>query len=407
MPEAPPELTVFLNRDPVGRLSLLSYGTHSADELELSFDDSYLASQPRPVLGQHFEDDLARVHRSRMRAPPFFSNLLPEGLLRELVAQRADVSPEREFYLLAYLGEDLPGAVTLRAGRALPPPDAAEAPVAPEPSTPLRFSLAGVQLKLSMIREGRGLRLPASGRGGDWLLKLPDARAGLVPENEYSMMRWAREVGLDVPEIDLVPISELRGLPPEVAMILGHAFAIRRFDRPPDAERIHIEDFAQVLGVYASEKYDRANHETVGNILLSLGGMEDLLEYAGRIVFIAAIGNSDAHLKNWSLIYRDRVRARLAPAYDMVSTIQYPQLSDDLLGLNLARSKRFEDISLASFEKLATRLRVDPAQVQAKVRATVEATLDAWSKLRPELPIPEAFKARIDWQLGRVPLFRR
>jgi len=185
----------------------------------------------------------------------------------------------------------------------------------------------------------------------------------------------------------------------------GNAFAVRRFDRPTPGARTHIEDFAQVMGFYAADKYENANYETVGNILFRLGGTADLLEYIARLVFIVAIGNGDAHLKNWSLIYPDRTRARLAPAYDLVSTIQY--IEGDALGLNLAGSKRFEDVSLASFEKLARRLKVDPAQVISRVRSTVEAILDSWSKLRPELPIPETFKTRIDQHLKRVPLFNR
>src|SRR3954462_44816 len=118
-----------------------------------------------------------------MRAPPFFSNLLPEGPLRKLVAKRRGVSESREFFLLEYTGEDLPGAVIIRAESPLDaPPPLPETPRMPaaEPS-PLPFSLSGMQPKFSMIREGRSLTLPATGRGGDWLVKLPDARAQLVP----------------------------------------------------------------------------------------------------------------------------------------------------------------------------------------------------------------------------------
>lgn len=396
MPRPPTALEVSLSELPVGQLLLTSADTPGVDLIEFELDKRYLDAIPRPILGQFFEDNPARAHRSRMRIPPFFSNLLLEGYLRKLVAKRAGVSPEREFYLIAYLGEDLPGTVVVRPD---PPLE-----VSAEQSQ-LRFSLAGVQLKFSMVREGRGLRLPASGRGGDWLVKLPDARAQLVPENEYSMMKWAQGVGLEVPEVDLVSPSEVRGLPSEVETLTGQVFAIRRFDRPALGQRVHIEDFAQMLGLYAADKYESANYETVGNIILRLGGEKDLQEFVARLVFITAIGNGDAHLKNWSLIYPDRVRARLSPAYDLVSTIQY--IEGDALGLNLAGSKRFENVSLGSFEKLAKRLKVDPAPIASKVLATIEATLDAWSKLRPELPIPESFKSRIDAHLERVPLFNR
>lgn len=73
-------------------------------------------------------------------------------------------------------------------------------------------------------------------------------------------------------------------------------------------------------------------------------------------MFIAAIGNEDAHLKNWSLIYPDDRVARLSPAYDLVSTAVYPELKRGL-ALNLAGSKRVTDVTAASFVPLATRRR--------------------------------------------------
>jgi hypothetical protein len=62
------------------------------------------------------------------RVPPFFSNLLPEGPLRTYLAERAAVKAEREFFLLAVLGEDLPGAVTVT------PLEAAEPGIATTPA---------------------------------------------------------------------------------------------------------------------------------------------------------------------------------------------------------------------------------------------------------------------------------
>src|SRR4051794_23314007 len=102
MPSPTPQLLVFLGSDLVGRLTLASHGSRTADQIEFAFDPSYTTSLVRPILSQFFEDDLARVHSSRMRAPPFFSNLLPEGPLRQLLAKRRRVSPERELFLLEY-----------------------------------------------------------------------------------------------------------------------------------------------------------------------------------------------------------------------------------------------------------------------------------------------------------------
>jgi serine/threonine-protein kinase HipA len=131
--------------------------------------------------------------------PPFFSNLLPEGPLRKYLAERAGVGEQSEFFLLWLLGRDLPGAVSVHPveGEELPPQVEAELTPA-ERNNMLRFSLAGVQLKFSALKNGvkaGGLVIPAEGVGGSWIVKLPSQQYSGVPENEYSMMtiakRWA------------------------------------------------------------------------------------------------------------------------------------------------------------------------------------------------------------------------
>ncbi|HYO69234.1 MAG TPA: HipA N-terminal domain-containing protein, partial [Archangium sp.] len=101
-------LDVRLGDVHVGTLNLLE------DEYtEFVISEEYRQRYPRPVLGQTFEDNLTRRRSSRMRLLPFFSNLLPEGPLRELIVEKTGVHPQREFFLIARLGEDLPGAVII------------------------------------------------------------------------------------------------------------------------------------------------------------------------------------------------------------------------------------------------------------------------------------------------------
>src|ERR1700679_196471 len=99
------------------------------DRTVLTFDDSYAEDPVRPTLSLSFKDaagDLIRDQRpTRTRLLPFFSNLLPEGPLRDYLAERAGVNAKREFFLLRALGQDLPGAVVVRGpdGEDLPPPE--------------------------------------------------------------------------------------------------------------------------------------------------------------------------------------------------------------------------------------------------------------------------------------------
>lgn len=364
------ELEVYLGDVLVGVLRYVE-----GERSEFSFVDSYRDLPERPVLGQYFEDDLNKRYASRLRLIPFFSNLLPEGALRELLAGRAGVHPEREFFLIQELEEDLPGAVRLKpVGDRI---DVQPLDVPTEESTlepGLRFSLAGVQLKFSMVRGSRGLTIPMKGERGDWIVKLPDNRFAGVPENEYAVMRWARAAGIDVPEVALQSLSELGNLPEEVRQLPAKAFAVKRFDREP-GRRIHIEDFAQVFGQYAHGKYKGANYERIGRVVLALDGPRGLHEYVRRLVFMVLVGNADAHLKNWSLIYSDGQHASLSPAYDLVAVVAL--MPNQTMGLNLGGTRRFQDITLETFQRFAKAVGADERDVLRIVREARDRTLQA------------------------------
>ena len=399
-------LRVLLGDVEVGILS-----RNRNDGTQFRFLTSYRERYPRPVLGQAFLDDLDRNYQTRARVPAWFSNLLPEGPLRELVANQVGVHSSREFFLLARLGDDLPGAVRIMAKTtpdALDDDDGHEV-LADAKGEPLdetddwHFSLAGVQLKFSARRHDRGLTVPVSGRGGDWIVKLPDARFPGVPENEYATLSWARACGIAVPDIERVAVTDIDGLPDS----LRHypepwALAIRRFDRGADGTRIHMEDFAQVLGLYPEDKYRRHNYETLANLIRALTGPADLAEFIRRLVFVVLSGNGDAHHKNWSLVYPDGVRAALSPAYDLVATVHYR--FDDSLALNLAGSKRWQDVGLASFRRLAQRIGLDPDPLLEQVRAAVETIRGAWVAGSGEFGYDQATRASIERHFARLPL---
>src|SRR6266705_3773509 len=232
--------------------------THLGNEaLIFTFDRAYIdAGSERPTLSLGFKTAdgglVEQTRPTRARLPPSFSNLLPEAHLREYLAARGAIHPDREFFLIWLLGADLPGAVEIRSPDGDAPPPAEDAPSDTRGKDELlRFSLAGVQLKFSALMEAsKGLTLPVGGVGGDWIVKLPSPRFDVVPENEYAMMTLAAAVGIDVPEVRLVATKEIGRLPRDLPEAFGQSLAIRRFDRPRPAERVHIEDFAQVFGVY-------------------------------------------------------------------------------------------------------------------------------------------------------------
>lgn len=366
---------------------------------------SYTDTAPgRPVLGQAFADDPTRVRVARMDVPAWFSNVLPEHdtPLRKLVADQFGVRPVRSYPLLLALGEDLPGAVAVR-------PDGAADPVEPvaEPGSErigrLAFSLAGVQLKFSMARDGRRFTLPMSGTGGGWIVKLPDRAFRDVPANEHAMMQWAKAAGIDVPEVELRTGSDLVGVPESLVGPDEQVFAIRRFDRT-QAGRVHIEDFAQIREVSPRKKYDNTSYDAIGRVVAALTGPAGLAEYVRRLVACIVIGNADAHLKNWSLIYPDGRTPALAPAYDLVSVTVYEPFSTDQLAFRLAGERVFDKIGRDHFRRLADSVGGDPDELVRIVDRTIDAMRDSWPSVVVNYPVPGFLRGYIDDRLRRLPL---
>ncbi len=267
----------------------------------------------------------------------------------------------------------------------------------------MRFSLAGVQLKFSVSRRGKALVLPASGRGGDWLVKLPDARFERVPFNEWSTLRWAREVGITVPRFELVDTHRIEGLPSGLDKLRGEpALALERYDRRPGGVRIHQEDFAQILNLYPENKYREYNYETIASIVLSIAGEEEVLSLIDRIVFVIASGNGDAHHKNWSLIYPDSISPILSPAYDQVSTIQY--ITDDQLALNLGGSKAWQNVDRRVFRRFGRKIGLDEKVAEGRARAAVARIRNAWSNSLGDLLWNAAEEKHIERHWADIPL---
>jgi len=301
-------LEVLLYGDPIGTLTRVP-----GDRTLFAFTEAYIEDENRPVLGLHFKDtfgDLITDFRpTQTKVMPFFSNLLPEGRMRTYLADRAGVNPEREFFLLWVLGQDLPGAITVLPAEGedwlQDAHESAEQGREDEErkERALRFSLAGVQIKFSAIIESTGgLTIPAKGVGGSWIVKLPSREYKGVPENEYSMMTIARLMGMDVPAIDLINPGDIKNLPKGIDKLNGQAFVIERFDRLPGSVPVHIEDFAQIFGVYPGDKYKKASMRNIADVLAVETNDRDIVEFIRRLTFNSLIGNADMHLKNWSLI---------------------------------------------------------------------------------------------------------
>ena len=402
-------LEVHLYNKPIGTLTRID-----GDRTFFAFNDEYVADENRPTLGLYFKDQHGQLRTDfgpprQTSVMPFFSNLLPEGHMREYLAAQAGVNPAREFFLLWVLGMDLPGAVTVipADGEDWPPVANSEtdAEKTQNKQTILRFSLAGVQLKFSAINETTGgLTIPARGMGGSWIVKLPSREFEGVPENEYSMMTLARQIGMDVPATELVDINKISNLPAGMEKIGGQAFAIERFDRLADGTAVHAEDFAQVFNLYPTNKgkYQKASARDIANVISIEGSNADIAEFIRRLTFNALIGNADMHVKNWSLIYPDKQNAALAPAYDFVSTIHY--IPDEHAALKFSRTKRFDGFSEDELKHLSARAFLPGQLVLDTARETVDLFHQYWQSEKTNLPLAKGIVRSIETHLKTIPI---
>jgi serine/threonine-protein kinase HipA len=361
-----------------------------------SFEE-YWELPHRPVLGQVFEQRGPLWRPAATTALPiWFSNLLPEGVLREAIALDTGVNEKREFPLLARIGgDDLPGAVRM----VVVDPGNEYAEVNLEEEDPegsedeyqgaLKFSLDGVQLKFSVSEQDRGLTVPAHGDAGTWIAKLPDRRRGYegVPEAEFAALELAGAIGIPVPRTRLVDVRSIGGLPGWAAEGGGSALLIHRFDRRPGG-RVHVEELSQVLNRRPARKYKDANFETVARVTAALAGPERVAEVIDRIVLNVLVGNGDAHVKNWAYTYPDGRSPELSPAYDIVPTVLY--MPDDNLGLNLNGSKSFSDVDLNAFQRLAEKAGWDGELGKQQARDAADRVFEAWPVFVDHLPASAA-----------------
>lgn len=384
--------------------------TRLAGERQLfAFEQDYIDDPDRPTLSLSFKSTtggvVTRARPVPRRVPPFFANLLPEGPLRSYLAKKAEVNSEREFFLLAVLGADLPGAVVVEPTDAKHHADKSQEPETEDsvhaPKGALRFSLAGVQLKFSAVMEASGgLTIPAGGTGGSWIVKLPSTRYVGVPENEHAMLELARRVGIEVPKNELLAIDKIKGLPEESGTVGKLALAVQRFDRRADGSRVHMEDFAQVFGLYPNDKYEHKSYANIASVLWAETGQEATYEFVRRVVFSVLIGNADMHLKNWSLLYPDRRKPVLSPAYDFVSTVPY--LPGDTLGLSFGGTRDLGGITKDQIRRFADTARIPVSPLWEIVIETADRTVENWKTLEQRDAMPKEIRAAIEKQISKV-----
>lgn len=354
-------LNVYLGSELVGELTRPGSGRirfQYTEDIAERLEGEILLSASLPVRTARY---------SNSEAKPFFEGLLPEGAVRQRVADELHVSYANTFALLAKIGVECAGAAVIVPQEEEPPhPDEAELqwlsdeelyervlnvrnhPLGIEPGR-VRLSLGGVQDKLVLVRSPPGrFALPLHGAPSTHILKPNQEQYEDIVANEAYCLRVAACSRFFVARSEVVRVGN------------AECLVVERFDRTIGqgnrVERLHQEDFCQALGVLPESKYETEggpSAEAVASALrtLSTQPAADVLAFVRALVLNYLIGNSDAHGKNFGLLYDPVGRARLAPLYDLVCTSVYDV--EQALAMSIGGVFDPDEVSSSSWSRLA------------------------------------------------------
>lgn len=375
------------------------------NRLRLSYTEEALDTYEggTPLLSLAFPLTRDRYPNGVTRA--FLDGLLPEGEPRRAIAEDFDLPANDVFGLLAALGQDCAGALvilpegepplpmpTTRTAEPLSADDLGEL-VANLRSAPLgidrnvRLSLAGVQEKLLLTRLPDGTwGRPVGGTPSTHILKPEIERFQNTVENEAFCMRVAGHLGLAVAKVETILVDERPVL------------VVERFDRSVDPDgtihRVHQEDFCQALGVAPDKKYEQDGGPTLARIARVLQDVADAAAPAALLraaTLNVALGNCDAHGKNFSLLHTESGALRLAPLYDLLSTRLYPL--DEKLAMYVDSVQNADRVTAHRIANEAVRWGMSRKSAEEAVfdvldrlPAAVSAAADEVDGLPPELP---------------------
>jgi serine/threonine-protein kinase HipA len=358
----------------VGAFTLDDHG-----DLGFAYDQSWLDNPAAPPISQSLPKRPEPFGRRETRA--FFAGLLPEEAQRDAVARSLGISPTNDFRLLEALGGDVAGALSLWPQDTLPPYTADWEDAHPLsdnelvelldtlPSRPmlagtgeLRLSLAGAQQKLPVVMANGRIALPRHGQPTTHILKPPISRFPSTTENEFFSMRLAAAVGLDVAPVQALSVA-------------GRSFLlVERYDREADeagrTRRLHQEDVCQALGITPEHKYAseggpgfKACFDLVRAACSAPAPA--VLRLLDAAIFNVILGNADAHGKNFSLLYTGH-EVRLAPLYDLMCTVAYPELSAKF-SMPVAKRTTLDDFRPDTWDGFAEQIGMAKPYVRRRV----------------------------------------
>lgn len=404
-------LDIFLGDRKVG--ILFQYGTI----IRFQVDAAYANDSNRPILSLSMraarpEQDAALLLNpfaamfnspGEQRLPPFFQNLLPEGVLRKHIAQERDCEETDHFELLAACGRNLPGNVIalpshLSRGQVATlvtqDNDALEESVVADPLDDA-VAISGMQPKLALVLEG-GRYVSRTTHGDTHIIgKLPTVQYDLLPEVEFLSLGLARAAGVTVCDASLQPLSAIFS---DHNYVIGKSdkfLAVQRFDRDQPG-RMHVEDFAQILSVDPDRKYNGATYADMAKVMLAVDdlGERAVFELVRRITVNDLVGNYDGHLKNYGVRHLPGGRTELSPAYDIVAYSVYLGGRGHALSFAANQPKR-QSVSPTVMRQFANEVGVLEPQIRRQISDVCIKALDTWPRLISNSLLQDEQKGRL------------
>ena len=328
----------------------------------------------------------------------FFDNILPPAVVRKRLGKVLHLSRHNTFGFLKAIGGDCAGALALYptggtesseasipSFRELSEEEAAQI-IMDLPKRPLnigkekgfRISGAGAQDKLiACVQKGKIL-LPLFGAPSTHIIKPPVPAYPESVFNEFFCMRLANAMDIPAPACDILT---LKNMP---------CYCVTRFDRHiinGQVNRLHQEDFCQLLSINPENKYENEGGPTIPNCFELIRkmhlGAAGQIDFLRRVIFNFLIGNGDAHAKNFSVLYKGK-NIQLAPVYDILCTEIYDSLAHET-AMSIGGDMAFSRIKRESFARMAQECKIRPELVMLMIDEIVAKITSASISLADKL----------------------
>jgi serine/threonine-protein kinase HipA len=387
-------LDIYLHDKLAGKLS------YEDGMLSFLYDSDYILESNHKKLSAKLPVNNEVHEHATVEA--FFAGLLPEGNARRNIARYLNVSPENTFKLLAKLGGECAGAVSVyeegespedvrKHNYKLLDDKQLKEMIASLSDRPLgvgqseaRISGAGAQNKLIASKVGGRWAIPLGNTPSSHIIKpgIRDVEGAVY--NEYFCMQLAERMGLPVAEsfIDFIDGEAL--------------YVTKRYDRLEGEDggvrRMHQEDFCQALSVSPEKKYQNEGGPGLSACFALLenkiasGTMRgvDRLTFLRAVIFNFLIGNGDAHGKNFSILCVEDYES-LAPLYDLMCTLIYRDQFSDKMAMKIGGQYDFDWVYPRHLQRMAVDIDIKPDYLLKQVKEMSERIVGMAHKLKEEL----------------------